>query len=120
MPRRTLPTETESLRARALEVHGRLCKKYGCPVPFFHDLDPLSELVSSLLSHRTRNADSGRAFRALRERYPDWTAVRDAPAAEVEATISACTWPEQKAPRLQRILTDIGERRGGDLSLEFL
>jgi endonuclease-3 len=108
------------LRAKALAVHERLCETYECPVAFFHDLDPLSELVSSLLSHRTRNADSARAFRALRERYPDWSDVRDAPVAEVEAAISACTWPEQKAPRLKAILAAIGERRGGDLSLEFL
>ncbi|MFT8245158.1 hypothetical protein [Roseomonas sp. BN140053] len=42
-------------------VHGRLCRAYGCPISYFGDLDPLDELVSSLLSHRTRNADSARA-----------------------------------------------------------
>ena len=58
------------LRAKALLVHERLCAVYGCPIPYFHDLDPLSELVSSLLSHRTKNADSRRAFVTLRERFP--------------------------------------------------
>ena len=57
----------EDLKAKALEVHDRLCREYGCPIEFFHDFDPLSELVSSLLSHRTRNADSGRAFIVLDE-----------------------------------------------------
>ncbi|MDO9017902.1 MAG: Fe-S cluster assembly protein HesB [Deltaproteobacteria bacterium] len=109
----------DELRERALRVHEALCATYHCPIAYFHELDPLSELVSSLLSHRTRNADSGRAFRALRARYPDWTAVRDAPTADVEATIAAATWPEQKAPRIQQVLRLIGERRGG-LSLDFL
>jgi HhH-GPD superfamily base excision DNA repair protein len=77
-------------------------------------------LVSSLLSHRTRNADSGKAFKALRAAYPDWAAVRDAPTADIQATISGVTWPEQKAPRIQQILRGITERRGGDLSLDFL
>ena len=104
-----MPGASPELRARALAVHERLCETYECPVPYFHDLDPLSELVSSLLSHRTRNADSARAFRALRERFGTWEAVRDAPAPEVEAAIAACTWPEQKAPRLQKILELIGE-----------
>ncbi len=108
------------VRARALLVHDRLCDEYGAPIPFFHDLDPLSELVSSLLSHRTRNADSGRAFKALRARFPSWEAVRDAPTAEVEATIAACTWPEQKAPRIQAVLSTISGLRGGDLALDFL
>ena len=107
------------LSEKALLVHERLCQAYECPIPYFHELDPLSELVSSLLSHRTRNADSGRAFKALRARFKDWAAVRDAPTPEVEAMIAAVTWPEQKAPRLQQILRLITERRG-ELSLDFL
>jgi endonuclease-3 len=108
------------LGARALEVHERLCAEYGCPIPFFHDLDPLSELVSSLLSHRTKNRDSGRAFRQLRERFPTWEAVRDAPTMEVQEAISPATWPEQKAPRIQQILGEITARREGSVSLGFL
>lgn len=115
-----VPLSQEDRRALALEVHRRLCDAYGCPVAYFHNLDPVSELVSSLLSHRTRNAESGRAFKALRARYPSWEAVRDAPVEEVEETISMATWPEQKAPRIQAILGQIGDRRGGKLCLDFL
>lgn len=112
-------TDPDDLSAKALEIHRRLCLVYGCPVAYFHDLDPLSELVSSLLSHRTRNAASSKAFKALRRRWPDWAAVRDAPVAEVEETIAGVTWPEQKAPRLQAILRRITELRG-TLELDFL
>ena len=115
----TTAPPSDTLRAKALLVHDRLSKEYGAPIPFFHDLDPLSELVSSLLSHRTRNADSGRAFKQLRARFADWPSVRDAPTPEVEAAIAPCTWPEQKAPRLQAILRAITELRG-ELSLGFL
>ncbi len=109
----------DGLREKALLVHDRLCREYGCPIPFFHDLDPLGELVSSLLSHRTRNADSARAFRELRRRFPDWAAVRDAGTAEVQLALAPCTWPEQKAPRLQTVLREITRRRGA-LDLGFL
>ena len=87
------------VRDKALEIHHRLCQAYHCPISYFHTLDPLSELVSSLLSHRTRNADSGAAFKALRARFPDWAEVAAAPTVEVEAAIARATWPEQKAPR---------------------
>ncbi len=107
------------LNEKALEVHGRLCRLYGCPIAYFHDLDPVSELVSSLLSHRTRNADSGAAFKALRARFPDWADVVAAPTAEVEATIARVTWPEQKAPRIQAVLRAVQAERGA-LSLDFL
>jgi hypothetical protein len=73
---------SDTLRAKAPLVHGRLCAEYGAPIPFFRDLDPLSDLVSSLLSHRTRNADFGRAFKHLRARFADWPSVRDAPTPE--------------------------------------
>jgi endonuclease-3 len=112
-------TPTDDLKGKALEIHRRLCAAYGCPIAYFHDHDPLSELVSSLLSHRTRNRDSGRAFAALRAAYPDWAALRDAPVNEVESLIPMVTWPEQKAPRLQAVLRTISERTGA-LSLDFL
>src|SRR5688500_8150761 len=68
---RPMTTDRDELSRKALAIHERLCAVYGCPIPYFHSFDPLSELISSLLSHRTRNAESGRAFKALRARYPD-------------------------------------------------
>jgi endonuclease-3 len=111
--------DLQDLKGKALAIHRRLCEVYGCPIPYFHSLDPLSELISSLLSHRTRNTDSGRAFKALRARFSDWRALMVAPTEEVEATIQGVTWPEQKAPRLQAVLHAI-ETRHGSLSLDFL
>lgn len=102
-----------------LEVHRRLTAVYGSGIKYFHDLDPLSELVSSLLSHRTKNALSRKAFYELLEAFGSWEAVRDAPTPEVEARIQSTTWPEQKAPRIQQVLRAITAERG-ELSLEFL
>ena len=109
----------EDLREKALEAHTILCETYGAPFPFFRDVDPLTELVGSMLSHRTRNADSGRALASLKKHFRRWEAVRDAPVGEVEEAIKAATWPEQKAPRIQGALRLITEERG-ELSLDFL
>ena len=117
--RRAPAAPSDALRAKALEVHRRLGEEFGLPIPYFHSLDPLSELVSSLLSHRTRNAESGRAFKALRERFPDWADVIDADPAEVEALIRGVTWPEAKGPRIQQVLGDVRDRHGA-LTLDFL
>ena len=122
-PAKSSPTSSPSpapdLVAKALAVHRRLCPVYGCPIPYFHDLDPVSELVSSLLSHRTRNADSGRAFKRLRALYPDWAALIAAPVPEIEAAIAGVTWPELKAPRIRDVLMAV-EARAGSLDLDFL
>ncbi|MER2252852.1 Fe-S cluster assembly protein HesB [Methylorubrum podarium] len=118
--RRETPDDASAtLKDKALEIHRRLCGVYECPIPYFHSLDPLSELISSLLSHRTRNADSGRAFKALRARWPDWAAVEEADVAEIEETIRGVTWPELKAPRIKAVLSAVRERVGA-LSLDVL
>ncbi|MGN7122998.1 endonuclease III domain-containing protein [Methylorubrum thiocyanatum] len=117
--RETPTTDSAPLKDKALEIHRRLCGVYECPIPYFHSLDPLSELISSLLSHRTRNADSGRAFKALRARWPDWAEIEQASVEDIEATIRGVTWPELKAPRIKAVLAAVRERVGA-LSLDFL
>src|SRR5919202_1769828 len=99
-----MPAITDAKREFVLEVHHRLSVVYGSGIKYFHDLDPLSELVSALLSHRTKNSNSAKAFHNLVDTFGSWEAVHDAPTDAVEAAISPSTWPEQKAPRLQNIL----------------
>jgi endonuclease-3 len=113
------PVNTENQTAFVLEIHHRLSEVYGKQIKYFHDLDPLSELVSALLSHRTRNSASGQAFKNLKLLFASWEEVRDAPTAIVQEAISPCTWPEQKAPRLQQVLQLITDRHGS-LSLHFI
>jgi endonuclease-3 len=117
--KRLKPTVSDELRATAMRIHGRLCEGYGGGLPFFRELDPIGELVMSLLSHRTTEADSGRAFEQLRRRFNDWLSVRDASTDDVEAAIAPCFQPELKAPRIQHVLLLIGERHGA-LTLDFL
>ena len=117
-----LPTDFALLQQKALLVHERLCQEYGAPFRFFDSKDALSELISSLLSHRTKNADSHRAYQQSVAAFPTWEQVRDAPTAEVELALKPCTWPEQKAPRIQAVLREISARCGTDApcALDFL
>ncbi len=109
----------DALRDKALVVHARLCAEYHCPIAFFNNLDPLSQLVAALLSHRTKNKDTGRAFRELQARFPTWEQVRDAPVQDVQAAIEVSTYPELKSYRIQHILRLITQRVG-TLSLDLL
>ena len=84
-------TDFAARQTTALLVHKRLCIEHGAPFRFFSTKDPLSELVSALLSHRTKNADSHRAYQELTATFPTWAAVRDAPTEAVRHAIRACT-----------------------------
>jgi len=105
---------------RALAIDAILFKHYGGPFNFFSTKDPLSQMVSALLSHRTKNAVSGKAYRQLREAFPTWETVIEAPEKEVEETIRAVTFPEVKAPRIQQALAKVRDLNDGELSLDFI
>ncbi|RYG34811.1 Fe-S cluster assembly protein HesB [bacterium] len=102
-----------------LIIHERLCEVYHCPIPYFSDSDPVSDLIGALLSHRTLNRDSAAAMRNLRSRFSTWDQMLEVPAEEIERQIPMVRWPEMKAPRLQSVLGEILSRRG-ELSLDFL
>ena len=110
--------EDEKLTARALNVHRRLIEVYGEPRWRSH-MDPISELVSTILSQNTNDVNRDRAFQELRERLPTWEAVRDAPVEEVMDAIRTAGLANHKGPAIVRALKHISEQRG-DLSLEFL
>jgi len=106
------------LPRRALAVHRRLLEVYGEPV-WRHPLPALDELVSTILSQNTNDLNRDRAFEALRRRFRDWEAVRDAPRRSVIAAIRPAGLANQKGPRIQSVLRQISAERGG-LDLEFL
>jgi endonuclease III len=95
-----------------------LAHAYG-PLPYARRHPPVDELVTTLLSHSTTDANQERAFRALRERYPGWDDVRRAPVAEVAETVRVAGLAGQKAPRIQRALDEIADDPRGD-DLEWL
>jgi endonuclease-3 len=107
-----------TLSTRALKVHETLLKFYGEPT-WRNPLPPVDELVSTILSQNTNDTNRDRAFNALRAKFADWEAVRDANAEEVVAAIRPAGLANQKGPRIQQVLRQITEERGG-LDLSFL
>lgn len=103
-----------------LQIHPILCATYGAPFPYFSNKSPLDQLVSALLSHRTKNKITGQAYQALKKAYPTWEDMLEASEEEVLSHIQAVTYAEQKAGRLLAILTQIKASNQGHLSLDFL
>jgi len=106
------------LREKALLVHRRLAGLYG-EHPHRPGMEPVAELVSTILSQNTSDGNRDRAFARLRERFPSWEAVRDAPVEEVEEAIRPAGLSRIKAPRIQEALRRITRERG-TLGLDFL
>lgn len=99
-------------------VYDALTKYYG-ELVWRPRTDPLSELVGTILSQNTSDVNSGRAFESLRQRFPTWDEVMDAPVEELAEAIKPGGLANVKAPRVQSVLRAIYEERGS-LDLDFL
>jgi endonuclease-3 len=104
--------------ARMREIHRRLIEAYGEPARQ-STLDPVSQLVSTILSQNTNDTNRDVAFRRLRDRLPTWEDVRDTDVEEVIDAIRPAGLANQKGPRIQEALRFITEERG-ELDLDFL
>ena len=105
-------------KQRAQEVYQRLLDEYGEPDWRPH-LSPVAELVSTILSQNTNDTNRDRAFDSLREKYPTWAEVRDAPQEEIIDAIKVAGLANQKGPRIKNALQEITEQEG-KISLAFL
>jgi endonuclease-3 len=68
---------------------------------------PLAELVLTVLSQSTNDRNRDVAFLRMRERFPSWRAVRDAPRAKLERAIRPGGISNVKSARIQAILDAI-------------
>ena len=99
-------------------VHALLLAAYGQP-ELKDQLDPLSELILTILSQNTADVNTARAYRALRRRFPTWEQVLAAPTRDVADAIRIGGLADIKAPRIQGILRQLQAERGA-LDLGFL
>jgi len=116
------PALTPEQADKLPHIHRLLLGHYGQPAA--RELwDPLTQLIYSLLSSRTKTPVSHQVMRDLERTFKagpgNWEPVRDASVPELEKAISIVTFPEQKAPQLKATLLGITERYGS-LTLDFL
>lgn len=98
-------------RQRIRAVQRRLRARQGAFTPK-PPLPVIDEIVATVLSQHTSDVNSGRAFAQLKERFPSWEEVLDAPPDQVAAAIRCGGIADQKARRIQQILAAISEREG--------
>lgn len=81
--------------------------------------DPMHELISTMLSHRTNHADEEKAYHTMLERFGDWEGVMNADVDELADAVQTTRYPGQKALQIQQTLRIIKEQRG-EISIGFL
>jgi len=131
---------TATLKRKVRAIQHLLIKEYGEPprpawagtvraapaltpdrmeATHWEPIDPLDELINTILSQNTNDLNRDRAYHALRAKFPTWEEVRDAPRGQVIAAIKSAGLANQKGPRIQAVLRRITAERG-ELDLNFL
>ena len=93
-------------KRRVRAIRDRLRDLYGRPVNDPHG-HPIAELVRTVLSQNTNDTNRDVAYDRLRERFPTWEEVRDAPTDEVIEAIRPGGLANTKGPRIQQILREL-------------
>jgi endonuclease-3 len=104
---------------RVRAIRDRLRLVYGIPGAEPHG-HPIAELVLTVLSQSTNDRNRDVAYFRLRERFPEWAAVRDAPVDELEEAIRPGGISKVKSARIKSILEAITKTSGHGLSLDWL
>ncbi len=89
-------------------LRDRLRLVYGIPSAKPHG-HPIAELILTVLSQSTNDRNRDAAYFALRERFYEWTAIRDAPVDEIEEAIRPGGISKVKSARIKSILQAITE-----------
>ncbi|GAB3902647.1 endonuclease III [Larkinella knui] len=109
---------TDDATGKTLLVHEILNQHYGIQA-IYGRLEPMHELIATVLSHRTTHANEVTAFRTMMARFGTWEAIRDAPVEELTEAIQTSNYPEIKAPWIKQILARIIAERG-EANVDFL
>jgi endonuclease-3 len=110
--------QNDNRLAKALTVHQLLVEEYG-QHEWRPRLDPLSELIFTILSQNTSDVNRDQAWRRLKERFPTWECVLAADTAEITEAIRPGGLADIKAPRIKEILQVI-KLEQGKFTLDFL
>jgi len=114
----TSSEQNDSRLDKALTVHQLLIEEYG-QREWRPRLDPLSELIFTILSQNTSDVNRDRAWVRLKARFPTWESVLAADAAEIAEAIRPGGLADIKAPRIQETLRTIKQEQG-KFTLDFL
>ncbi len=104
---------------KAWETHERLNELYGVLDLRKPRREPIHELITTMLSHRTTHANETKAYYRMRELYPTWPDVISANVDALTAALETAQYPGPKAINIQKALRIIQDK-SPDFSLHFL
>lgn len=113
------PGPRAALASRLRDVSDRLRRRFGRQRRSAHETDPLRNLILTILSQNTTDANRDRAFAVLMDRFPSIPLLAAASAEDVEEAIRPGGLARAKAKAILHALSRI-QRERGEYSLDML
>ena len=107
------------MRTRLADISCRLCARFGRPNRCGHEGDPVRNLILTILSQNTTDANRDRAFASLMGRFPRVSLLASASPAAVEEAIRVGGLAKVKTRAILSALTRL-KREHGTYALDFL
>jgi endonuclease-3 len=107
------------LDSRMRDISRRLARRFGEPDLCGHEISPVRNLVLTILSQNTTDANRDRAFESLMRRFPTFPRLAAAKPAEVEEAIRVGGLAKAKGAAILSALSRLKKERG-DYTLGFL
>lgn len=105
----------QEVTKRLIDLHGKP-KREVDPLETYNgchgQTEMLDSLIRILLSQNTTDITSIRAFHSLKERFPTWENVHDAPNSQIEDAIRVGGLAQIKAERMKALLRHLKEEKG--------
>jgi endonuclease-3 len=105
-------------KSRIDEIHRRLIREYGERRPEARK-PPLDELIFTILSQHTNDANRDRAWERLKGDHESWATIAALSDREIESRIRVGGLAAQKARRISAILQTV-RKEHGSFDLDFL
>ena len=103
--------------AKIIWIANRLTEQYGAPE--IEILDPVENLMLTILSQNTTDVNRDRAYASLMKTFKTFDQIRLAPTADIAAAIQVGGLQQQKSRSIHKALEQIMTERGS-LDLAFL
>ena len=105
-------------KTQTKKIAAALEKRFGVPL-WGGPRNPLDALIRTILSQNTNDANSGRAYERLRNRFLTWEEVNAADVRDIADAIRVGGLAQLKAERIKGVLAWL-EKTHGALNLDFI
>lgn len=101
------------------EINKKLISYFGVPPKNQFPPDPVEMLIATILSQNTNDNNSFRAYKELKQKYPEWMQAMNATVTSIEKVIKVAGLGKQKSKAIKSFLKSIYEKRG-KISLDYM